>query len=55
MNKETLMEIGQKVVEIIFLAFVTTSLFLLLKHFIVSILKVITIYHIWEILKIIFK
>ena len=51
MKKEMMMEVGQKIVEIILVAFVVTSSFLLLKYLIVSILKIIAMYFILEILK----
>jgi hypothetical protein len=51
MRKEMLMEVAQKVFETIFLIFVVLSSILLLKHLIVSILKIIAIYYIYEIFK----
>jgi len=52
MRKETLEEIGQKISGMILIIFVVTSLFLLLKHLIISTLKIIAMYYIGEILKI---
>jgi hypothetical protein len=51
MRKEIFEEIGKKIAEIIFVAFVTTSLFLLLKYFLTLILKLIAMYYILGILK----